>query len=362
MAIKFPEIRKPDEIDRLGLTALKKYVKTVSANLTALIRFEVIICPVCGKGLKVKEKSGKKNFYGSKLFSGNGNYFPICKDCLQIIASDINIETGKTNETPETVMRICHMLNKPFIAELYNEMWETELERVDGDKHRASSFNSYMNAITSFSKYDELTWADSEFGEAKNRELLNAKVGVVNEEIAEAGREYFGNIYSAEQLEFLENERRDWCAKYEIITKAQMELVLQLCSVKLQINEANQAGQNTVNLVKTYQDLMATLNVQPRQNSANSFADGKSFGEMIRMFEEHDPIELEDDPAFTDFDGIRKAINIWYKNASAEGLGINVDIDEDYQKEIKKYTVEKPQYEDDDTTGVLEKVMGISDV
>ena len=111
--------------------------------------------------------------------------------------------------------------------------------------------------------------------------------------------------------------------------------------------------------MKTYLDLTAALNVQPRQSNSDSFANGKSFGEMIRMFEEHDPTELEGDPAFDDYDGIRRYINVWYKNASAEGLGVPLELDDEYKDEIQKYTVEKPEYEEDEETDLIDKIFGI---
>jgi len=182
---------------------------------------------------------------------------------------------------------------------------------------------------------------------------------ITKKKVEEALR-YFDNTYSDEELMFLESERQDWCSKYEIDTKAQLELVLQLCSVKLQINDEVRKGNNPKDLIKTYQDLMASLNVQPRQNTIGGTDSAQTFGTLIQKYEETRPLP-EIDPELQDVDKIGKYITVFFLGHLCKMLGIKNRFSGMYEEYMRKYKVERKDIADDeDTEDVFEKVFGNS--
>ena len=167
-----------------------------------------------------------------------------------------------------------------------------------------------------------------------------------------------GNSYSNEDLMFLENEYQDWITRYECNTKAQETIFERLAFKKWEINKATKAGQNTKDLDKTYTDLLASINILPRQNADNGLDSSLTFGQLIEQWESTRPIP-EPDPEFADVNHIAKYIKTWFKGSLARSLGIDNGYSKEYDDELQKYTVKKQDYsEDDESDDIYKSVFG----
>lgn len=92
---------------------------------------------------------------------------------------------------------------------------------------------------------------------------------------------------------FLENEYQDWITRYECNTKAQETIFERLAFKKWEINKATKAGQNTKDLDKTYTDLLASINILPRQNADNGLDSSLTFGQLIEQWESTNQFQIQ---------------------------------------------------------------------
>ena len=159
--------------------------------------------------------------------------------------------------------------------------------------------------------------------------------------------DFFGNGFFKEDYEYLQKEYNDWIARHECKTKAQEEVFKRLCFKQLEILKATRAGENTKDLDATFQNLLQTANLQPRQTSGDATADNQTFGTLINKWENERPLP-EIDEELKDVDKIGFYIDVFFKGHLAKTVGIKNGLSNLYTKFMKKYTVEKPEYQQDD--------------
>ena len=131
---------------------------------------------------------------------------------------------------------------------------------------------------------------------------------------------------------FLENQYQDWITRYECSTKTQEEIFERLSFKKWEINKATKSGQSTKDLDKTYQELMTTANIAPRQTSMDSMADAQTFGTLIQKYEETRPLP-EIDPELEDVDKIGLYIDSFYRGHMSKMLGLKNRFSNIYERE-----------------------------
>ena len=98
--------------------------------------------------------------------------------------------------------------------------------------------------------------------------------------------------------------------------------------------------------MNAYQNLLGSANIKPNQTNENALADQNTFGTLIQKWETEKPIP-EPDPEWKDVDGILKYISTWFLGHLCKMMGVKNSYSKLYENEMKKYKVEKPQYEDD---------------
>ena len=145
----------------------------------------------------------------------------------------------------------------------------------------------------------------------------------------------------------LQYQYNDWTARHECKTKAQEELFKNICITQLQIQKATQNGDKIEQLMNAYQNLLGSANIKPNQTNENALADQNTFGTLIQKWETEKPIP-EPDPEWKDVDGILKYISTWFLGHLCKMMGVKNSYSKLYENEMKKYKVEKPQYENDD--------------
>ena len=181
-------------------------------------------------------------------------------------------------------------------------------------------------------------------------------------EVDEKTIQFFGVGFNDEDYKFLKEQYDDWVARHECKTKAQEEIFKRICFKQLEILKATRRGDDTKHLDATFRDLLDTAKLQPKQNSGDTMADNQTFGTLIDKWENTRPIpEIDED--LRDVDKIGLYLEIFFKGHLAKMMGLKNGLSNLYSKFMKKYTVEKPEYNDDeDGEALFDAIFGSANI
>ena len=214
-----------------------------------------------------------------------------------------------------------------------------------------------MTALQSLPQYKGKRWKDSVYTEFESNSDEDDGINE-NSRLMKAARKRFGQDLDLSDLYYLETQYEDWISRYECQTKAQEELFERLSFKKWEIMKATKVGASTEKLDKTYQELLSTANITPRQTGMDAFADAQTLGTLIQKWEEEKPLP-EIDPELQDVDKIGLYLDAFFRGHTSKMLGIKNAFSNIYEKVMSKYTVKPPSYEDDeDSEAVFNKIFG----
>lgn len=333
------QAKTEEEIKKLTLSSVKKAYNELASDYNKIIENDYIHCPKCN------EFMSKTAFYSSNEYATG--YFPVCKKCLLAMAEQRIKKSDKPNETKESVQRVLQFMNLPYIDSLYESICKNVADSVN-EKNKKSSFAAYIVPLKSLPQYKNKTWKDSEFG------ITYTQFNETEEdiEIIKKSRKRFGEGFLNEDYMFLENEYQDWITRYECNTKAQETIFERLSFKKWEIKNATKNGQSTKDLDKTFQELLATANIQPRQNNMDTMADAQTLGTLIQKWENERPLP-EIDSDLEDVDKIGQYIDVFFKGHILKMFGLKNNSSHVYENIISKFTVKKPEYSEDDTSNII---------
>lgn len=339
----FKQAYSPEEIKHMGIAKVRESYNTLADSYNKIINRDYIICSVCGNPQKANE-----GFYMDDRFIGRR--FPICKRCLLKMVEQRKTDKDEPNETKDSVRKVLKLLDLPYLNREYEECVKGASDGVK-EKNRHSPFATYIVMIKSLPQYKGLHWENSEFDEEYYN--LEAEDDVnENSRIYKQAKKRFGKGYSPQDLIFLETQYQDWTTRYACESKAQELLFQRICFKQLDIDKAQKSGKDTKELDKTLQDLLGSMSLKPNQNNSNALTEAKTFGQLIQKWENEKPIpEPEDD--FKDVDKIGTYIDVFFKGHLSKMMGLKNAFSPLYEKFIKKYTVNKPQYDEEEDTEVL---------
>lgn len=346
------QAKTDDEIKKLTVNNVKTAYHELALDYNHLLNLDFIFCPHCGKWKSTKGSNG--NFYKSNKSKSGFNHFA-CKACILDLCTDVDPKTGVRTDNREKTINTFRQLDWKFCESDYNAQLQTINENV-GEKVRGTAVQNLIVMVASLPQYRNTSFKDSEFSidDIENNQEANTKIV---QKTLKSAKKRFGN-YSNEDLMFLENEYQDWITRYECNTKAQETIFERLAFKKWEINKATKAGQNTKDLDKTYTDLLASINILPRQNADNGLDSSLTFGQLIEQWENTKPIP-DPDPEFADVNHIGKYIKTWFKGSLARSLGIDNGYSKEYDDELQKYSVKKMDYtEDDESDDIYKTVFG----
>lgn len=172
-----------------------------------------------------------------------------------------------------------------------------------------------------------------------------------SEEIKTAMK-FFGSGFLNDDYLYLLEQYQDWTTRHECQTKAQEEVFKRICFKQLEILKATRRGDDTKDLDTTFQKLLETAKLQPKQNSNETVSDAQTFGTLIDKWENTRPIpEIDED--LRDVDKIGLHLDVFFKGHLAKMMGLKNGLSNLYTKFMKKYTVEKPEYDSDEDSEVI---------
>lgn len=303
-------------------------------------------CFYCGK------EYVDTNYYKSNsIFYSNIGKMPYCKQCIEKFYQ--YFYEKYTNEgclTPEkkAVKRLCMIFDIYYKEDAYNAAVNNAKKR----EMNISPMGAYMKMIQ-LSQYKGKSYDTTIFDEEKEDFVANVPASVLNgRNVDEKTIQFFGAGFTDEDYKFLKEQYDDWVSRHECKTKAQEEIFKRICFKQLEILKATRRGDDTKHLDATFRDLLDTAKLQPKQNAGDTTADNQTFGTLIDKWENTRPLP-EIDEELKDIDKIALYINIFFKGHLAKMMGLKNGLSNLYNKFMKKYTVEKPEYNNDENSDAL---------
>lgn len=339
--------RKGDaEIQMLGVKAVKDYAKKISDTYGKIMNGDYVYCHGCN------EFHASNNFYNDKRFASG--LYPLCKKTLIDLATDYDKKEKIRVDNREKTIKVFQMLDIPFIDQVYQSALQTTQEAV-GEKNRSTAFQHMLTIVKSLPQYKGLTFENSEFGDLGNPDDEQLSKRKPRKEIVKL----FGSGFSNEDYLYLQDQYDDWCARTQVDSKSQQTYVAQICLQLLDIYKDRKSNKDVTKKLDALDKLMNSANLQPKQNVSNAATDSLTFGQLIEKWEEEKPIP-EPSEEFKDVDGIGKYIRVWFTGWLSKALGLKANVfTEEYDEEISKYTVTKPdELEDDGATDIYERLFG----
>ena len=164
------------------------------------------------------------------------------------------------------------------------------------------------------------------------------------EDISEEDVWFFGPGYTAGQYKYLREQYEDWCLRYDCQSKAQEEIFKTLAIAQLNVQTSQQEGnqKKTTEAIRTLQDLMDTAKIKPKQKDDAALVEQNTFGTLIKKWEDEEPIPEPLDE-WKDVDHIKHYITAWFFGHLASMFHLDNDSAHEYEEEIRKNTVERPQ-------------------
>lgn len=339
--------KSENELKGLSVTKLRPEYMRLADTYLKLLDSKYVYCPKCGNWYT------SKAFYQNPYNADNIEHWG-CIKCITKAGTDYDKKTDTYTDNKEKAKRICRTLDWVFIEKIYDDQVQAAIDKL-GEKNRSTGFQQYVVMIRSLPQYKSLHWEDSKFiiGDDSNPEDQREIKKVI-----QSGKKRFGSDYSNQDLMFLENEYKDWVTRYECNTKAQEEIFKNLSTNRLERKQAVKQGKPTKEIDKTFQELLAAQNIQPRQTGMDAFADAQTLGTLLQKYEETRPLP-EIDPELQDVDKIGLYIDAFYRGHTSKMLGLKNTFSHIYEKVMKKYTVERPEYDEyEDSEVIFEKVFG----
>ncbi len=283
----------------------------------------------------------------SELYAGWDYHLPICKKCLDKMFEHYTEVYG--NDEDAAIRRICEKYDIYYSVSLLNAS-----RKITKNRSRIHTYISKANLIQYKGKTFDTTLDEEHTGDIIEtlddvKDAKKAKLKTVK---------FFGTGFSDDDYQYLQDQYTDWTTRCECKTKAQEEVFKRICFKQLEILKATRDGKDTKDLDKTLQEYMDTGGIKPKQNNLDALSDAQTFGTLLAKWENERPLP-EIDEELKDVDKIGLYIDVFFRGHLAKMMGLKNGLSNLYNKFIKKYTVERPEYEgDEDNEALFDAIFG----
>lgn len=316
----------------------------------AITSLTTLQCMCCGK-----EQSSDIFYDSDSEFHATIGKMPYCRECLNEFYQNY-LEKYKalkySNPERKAIERICMALDIYYSDKIFDSA-----VKVSETKREATLFALYLKQVKlyQYRKKNYDTTINDRFIEMKNEDIsisVYTKQDEEQDEFVKKASKFFGSGFSTEDYIYLQEQYEDWTTRHECETKAQEEVFKRICFKQLEILKATRREDDTKDLDATFQKLLDAAKLQPKQNSGDTTANNQTFGTLIDKWENTRPIpEIDED--LQDVDKIGLYLDIFFKGHLSKMMGLKNGLSNLYTKFMKKYTVEKPEYNDDEDSEVL---------
>lgn len=340
--------KKEEELKKMTAPNIRKDYMKLAETYSDMLEGKKCYCPRCDGWIS------SANFYLDKKSADNIQHWG-CKKCIFKACTDYNKADDSYKDNKDKMKKMCQILDLPFLEKVYDDQVQASIDSL-GEKNRSTGSQQYLVMLASLPQYRNKTFDDSEWNldSDSNPEYEQKEI----KKVINAGKKRFGSDYSNQDLMFLENEYQDWVTRYECNTKAQEEIFKNLSTNRLERKQAVKDGKPTKEIDKTFQELLATQNIQPRQTGMDTLADAQTFGTLIQKYEETRPLP-EIDESLKDVDKIGLYLDTFYKANILKCLDLKNPLHHLYEKIMKIFSVDKPEVlEDEDTSTLFDFIFG----
>ena len=300
-------------------------------------------CSCCGETKK------ESMFYFSNSAIYKTNRLPICRECVGFMYKHyVKKYQEERHMQPEkdAIRRVCMGLDIYYSDRLY----ESAVAAFQGSNcsllimqyFKTQQLQQYRNKTYDITMFEEEQENRPDGGESDGK----------NEVVSIETIKFFGRGFTNEEYIFLKEQYDDWTARHECKDKAQEEIFKRLCFKQLELWRASVAGEDTKNLDKTFNELLASAKLQPKQNSGETTSESQTFGTLIDKWENTRPIPEADDD-FKDVDNVALYIDTFFRGHTCKMLEVKNSYSALYDKVIKDYTVQKPEYSSEENSEVI---------
>ena len=334
--------RKPAVNPRVEL--MKQAVQNSDGSVPFMYR-----CVKCGYTAFTTDPIKSKQFgiSFSKLHGGNDCRLPICKKCLNELYEDYCKSLGSEEEAAR---RVCMKFDMYYSPELL----ELTLKGAKPKERMSFYINKMITQAFANKTYDDTIKEDAE----KNSGINTFGDMLADESVSEKTIKFWGFGFSPEDYEYLNNKYAEWSTSYPVQAKAMESIFQKICMMELQILKGIQNNEKVDALYRQLKDFMDAAGIQPKQNSENTMSDTASFGVLIKRWEDEDPIP-EPEEKWKDIDGIRRYISVYFFGHLSKMFGFKNNWSKLYEDEIRKYTVDRPDIDEEDINQITyEDVFG----
>lgn len=297
----------------------------------------IYTCSCCGKEYSSRLTNFPHNSY--KAYEANDHLMSICNSCVEQIFQDYVQQLGSEKLA---VRRMCMLFNYYYKEKIY----DAAVQSLSATQTLMNKYIKLCNLVQYKNKTfdDTLREENSLLPIAMSAEEVEEKTG---KQISPQTIELFGEGLPPEDYVYLQMQYDDWTQRHEHNTKAQEELFKNLSFAQLNILKAQKNGGRVGDAMKAFQDLLGAANLKPSQNVEDSVAETNTFGTLIKKWEDEEPI-AEPAEEWKDVDGIVRYITVFFLGHLCKMMGLKNRYSKLYEEEMKKYSVTKPEYEDDD--------------
>ena len=305
-------------------------------------------CSMCGESWDAQKNHFSKSAHPK--YQANDGYIEICNDCRDKYYKKL-IDFYSGNE--EHAIR--HMCME--FGWVYHIDALTASRQISADRSRISHYLAKKN-LGQTARIGTTYFDSMKFEQQQKKDEIIESIADAKESSSTKLKtvKFFGTGFSDDDYQYLQEQYDDWTTRHECKTKAQEEVFKRICFKQLEILKATRNGENTKDLDYTYQQLLDTANLKPKQTNMDALAEDRTFGQLIKIWENEKPIP-EPDEEFRDVDGVGRYISIFFLGHLAKMVGIKNKFSRMYEEEMGKYTVTKPEYEED-TEALFDAIFG----
>ena len=329
---------------------------TAMAPKPAIAKPTRLTCSRCGRQIDIIDL-----YKTTSPFYDIYKKIPFCKDCLDDLYQEYYDKYSKQGyNMPErkAVERICMALDIYFKESLF----QTAMSQYEKTPE-TPLIMLYIRTARVGRNYQR-TYDDTikdRFEVSKEEKEIKSIYDEDDEDFdirVKEGQKIFGQGYERSDYIFLYDQYSDWTARHECGTKSQEELFKNICLTQLSLNKAQKT--NNVSEIKQLNDayikLLDSAKLQPKQNAGDTTADNQTLGTLIDKWENTRPIP-EVDEELRDVDKIGKYISVFFFGHLCKMIGVDNDYAHEYEQYMKTYTVEKPEYTEDDADEAIYRAM-----
>lgn len=300
------------------------------------------------------------NFYNSNSeFYNNIGKIPYCKQCIEKFYQQYYkkyTNDGCLIPEKKAVQRLCMIFDIYYKDDIYDNAVNSANKR----DMNISPMGAYMKMIqlSQYNRNKESYETTIYETEQKNFTMSSIVSSFGEVTVDQKTIDFFGDGFSNDDYKYLKKEYGDWTARHECNTKAQEEVFKRICFKQLEILKATRRGEDTKNLDDTFQKLLDTAKLQPKQNAGDTMSDAQTFGTLIDKWENTRPIpEVEEE--LRDVDKIGLLTHVFFTGHMAKVLNLPSSLTALYDKFMKKYTVEKQEYNSNaDNEAIFNSIFG----